>query len=178
MTWVSRIDSILPGSLPVSIRKLTCRYTSPRDQWSGSLARAASAWQPKGGASRNPVNARLPALPVAPKARALTGSPWSGSGLPGAHGWDCPNSVDQLLFVIEPINDSVMAVKQSCSVFRRAIWSFSFGSVPATFTGLHTRPRRAKAGLWFRAEAIKPCHESPASCPAPLPSDRCGAEKG
>ena len=107
LTWVIRVDSILLGSLPVSIRKLTCRSTSPRDQWIASLARAASAWKPKGRTSRSPVKARLPALPVAPRARALTGSRWSGSGLPGAQGWECPNTVNQLLVVIEPINDCI-----------------------------------------------------------------------
>jgi hypothetical protein len=100
--------------------------------------------KPKGRASRNPVKAGLPALPVAPKARALTGLRWSGSGLPGAHGWDCPNFANQFARLrMVPIGTLMLQVL-SCSVFRRAFWSFSCGSVHVTFTGLCTRPGRAK----------------------------------
>jgi hypothetical protein len=111
LTWVIRVDSIPLGSLPVSIGKLTCRCTWPRVQWSALLEKSRKQrGSQKYRASRNPVKAAQPALPVAPKARALTRSRRSGSGLPGAQGWDCPNTVNQLLVVIEPINDCVIAV--------------------------------------------------------------------
>src|SRR3954447_26208861 len=78
---IIRLDLHPLESLPVSIRKLTCRATSPRDERSASLARSHKRVEAKGPGQPKPVKAR-PALPVAPKARALTGLRWSGSGLP------------------------------------------------------------------------------------------------
>ena len=57
-------------------------------------SKAISAWKPKDRTSRKPVKARQATLPVAPNGASLDRIP-SGSGLPGAYGWDCPSSVNQ-----------------------------------------------------------------------------------
>lgn len=90
---------------------------------------AISAWKPKGRASRNPVKARQPALPVAPTARALTGLRWSGSGLPGAHGWDCSNSTNHC----QAANGAICDVDPSgLSLLNNTV---GLGAVPGCYEG-------------------------------------------